>query len=97
MFRKMLRMFRKTLKIFRKILKVSHKTLKMFSKILEMFRKRPKIFLEICITQKYHCYYKQKYHCVSLLRKTKRNCLKQINTNTASDSKKFWQKASPVF
>ena len=43
-----------------------------------------------------HLYNRQRTLCVSLLRKTKSNCFKQLNNKVISDNKKFWQTISPL-
>ena len=44
-----------------------------------------------------HLYNWQRNIYVSLLRKTKRDYFKQLNSNVISDNKKFWQTISPLF
>ena len=55
------------------------------------------IFLQERADEEKALYNKQKDLCLSLLRKTRRNYFRQLNTNTVSDSRTFWKTVSPLF
>ena len=42
-------------------------------------------------------YNKQRNHCVSILRKSKRHYFGNLNSKVVTDNRKFWKTISPIF
>ena len=54
-------------------------------------------YLKLKTIESYEAYKKQRNHCVSLLRKTKREFYENLNPNLIADNKSFWKQVKPFF
>ena len=54
-------------------------------------------YLKLKTIESYETYKKQRNHCVSLLRKTKREFYENLNPNLIADNKSFWKQIKPFF
>ena len=54
-------------------------------------------YLKLKTIESYEAYKKQRNHCVSRLRKTKREFYENLNPNLIADNKSFWKQVKPFF